>query len=348
MTSVFASALPSLVDPPLGWSIGRGSDVVRLSFSARHQRHGTLRRFAIEYGVVNRAAETDRPVVDKVRADGSAQPPCHGWVRAGIWGIEPRDVVVHVPVASIRRGGTAVQDFGPARLSAKGAEGAIETDAAQVPPGGCHCRFRWQLDFELADITRLEVGEAGRPATVGGVIELDGEPYAAEPDTSLGIVERRRMRQLPVPMIRIATRNLASRAARPPGWISVSHEAGRERLLVQVAHGPAIHQFGRGLFWRPGMVSVAATDEGETIGWKLVGKSHAALLEVEVRCAKIEMLRRRPQQPDGSFRHEVLWSGGTGQGEARLYRRDGETLDLIDTITLRDVLCEYGVPAPRF
>lgn len=348
MSVDIASALPSLVDPPLGWSSGRGSDVVRLSFAARHEVQGGLRRFSVEFGVVNRATESERAVVDKVRADGSAEPPCHGWVRAGLWGMEPREAVVHLPVAIIRRAGTARQDFGTAWLSASGTEGDIETEQAAPASGLCRCRFRWQLRFELAGGAGLDVRELGRAVTVTGSIEVDGQRYTAEPDTSLGIIERRRMRLLPVPMIRLATRNLASRKARPPGWLSVAHEGGRSRLVVQVAQGRQVQQFGGTPFWRPGMVSVAATDQAQCINWKLVGKSLTGLVEVEVHCPKIEMLRRRPQQPDGSYRHTALWSGGTGLGEARLYAREGETLELIDTITLRDVLCEYGVPAPRF
>ncbi len=344
MTLPVAQLNSSLVDPHLGARQRQGSDVICLWFTARHKTSGELRRFTIEYGVVNRADNAQRPVVDRVRRDGTALPPCHGWVRAGLWGNEPREAVVHVPVAALSQTRVGLLDFGPARVSSHAADGAIEMDSGA--PLHCRSRFRWQLAFVLD--AAAAVREMGRPVAMTGQIELDDAPYLIEPESALGVVERRMMRSVPVPMVRLASRNLASRAARPPGWFSAAHEAGRERLVVQVAHGREVHRFGGAPFWRPGMVSVAATDEGETINWKLLGKNRTALVELSVACAKIEMLRRRPQQPDGSYRHDVLWSGGTGTGEARLYRRDGETLDLVDTITLRDVLCEYGVPAPRF
>jgi tocopherol cyclase len=347
MSLMFSKIAQSLTDPPLGRSSNGGLDAVRLSFLARHAATGTLRHVYIEHGVVNPSRMAERPIVDRVRADGTALAPCHAWVRAGLWGEEPREAVVHAPVAAIRRDPKGVVDFGPAQFSESRFTGAIAPSEASALARNCPGRFDWDLRIEAADAGGGRVDPVWAVA-VSGYFTSDGEHYLVEPETALGIVERRTGRGCPAPLFRLATRNLSDGTGRGGGWLSVGPTSARDRLVVRLVHAGQDYAFGGASFWPKGMVSMAATDDGDAIGWKLVGKSQTALIELDVRCRKIEMLRCRPQQPDGSYRHETLWTGGTGAGEMRLYRRDGETLDPIDTITLKDVLCEYGAPAPRF
>lgn len=347
MSLMFSKINQSLTDPPLGRSSNGGFDAVRLSFVARHAPTDALRHVYIEHGVVNLSQMAERPIVDRVRADGTALAPCHAWVRAGLWGEEPREAVVHVPVGAVRRDPKGAVDFGPAQFSESQFVGAIAPSDASAQARNCPGRFEWDLRIEAVDAVGGRVDPVW-PVAVSGYFTSDGEHYLVEPDSALGIVERRSGRGCPAPLFRLSTRNLSDGTGRPTGWLSVGPATARDRLVVRLAHAGQDYAFGGASFWRQGMVSMAATDDGDTIGWKLVGKSQTALLELGVHCRKIEMLRRRPQQPDGSYRHDMLWTGGTGFGEARLYRRDGETLNLIDTIALRDVLCEYGVPAPRF
>jgi hypothetical protein len=46
--------------------------------------------------------------------------------------------------------------------------------------------------------------------------------------------------------------------------------------------------------------------------------------------------------PDGSMPHKTLWSGGSGSGEIRLYKKVNKSLELFEHARVENCGCEYG------
>lgn len=327
----------ALGDPPLGTSMPLGHDVVALAFSAHPPGAGATRRFYIEHGVVNPRLETAQPVVDRVRADGSAAAPCHAWTRAGAWGPEPVEQVAHVAVTTLAtEPGSDARRLGDCRLAPDSFTGRLAGDR------NCPDPIAWQLILSPRQPPAPEQLWTGVPIALTGSITLGDMRYHVDPDTALAHAERRTGKAWPLPWFRIASADLATASGAAAAFIGVAGEPRRGGVTARLHLGGRCLEFLPGPFWRQTLMSVAATDTGELLVWKLVGKSPTALLEVSVSCPKIEMLRRRAQQPDGRYQHAPLWRGGTGSGEARLYARQGQSLELIDTIAIRNALCEFG------
>ena len=55
------------------------------------------------------------------------------------------------------------------------------------------------------------------------------------------------------------------------------------------------------------------------------------------------MLFLNYESPEGLKKHNRLFSGGTGTGYIRLYRKQGSNKTLVDEVIARHVSCGYGV-----
>lgn len=76
--------------------------------------------------------------------------------------------------------------------------------------------------------------------------------------------------------------------------------------------------------------------------WQIVAQNKTAVIKLSVNSRREEMMEMNYEDPCGRRPEFPLLEGGTGTGRLLLYRRTKKGKELIDTLTLENVLCAYG------
>lgn len=85
------------------------------------------------------------------------------------------------------------------------------------------------------------------------------------------------------------------------------------------------------------------TETEDEIFWNIKHQNHNNIVQVHLNCNKSEMLKLNYESPNGEKLHNNLWSGGTGTGILKLWKRSPRENKLIDKIIISDARCKYGL-----
>ena len=102
-------------------------------------------------------------------------------------------------------------------------------------------------------------------------------------------------------------------------------------------------EFNFSKFWTHPRTKFQMIELPDQLVWRVKQETRKAVMFVEVRCKKKDMLLIRYQAPDGTCPHTRLCNGGTGTGRIRLYRKDGIYRTLAEDVRIGHVGCEFGV-----
>ena len=100
------------------------------------------------------------------------------------------------------------------------------------------------------------------------------------------------------------------------------------------------YEFNFSKFWTHTKTKFSSNETDEYIIWHVTQKNKHNIVEVEVRCKKIDMLLINYESPDGYKRHNKLWNGGNGVGNIKIYKKKNK--ELLHDLTALNIGCEYG------
>lgn len=342
-------------------------------FVARHERTGTEKSFFIEFRVCNPASGDASPRFGQLRADGTRTPPSYGLVRAGCWGSDARQVHGFYGAKDVHLGvGPVTIAMGTCSLSAGRLEGAVAATAeeARAYPEllGDHGRLSWDLQF--TPIHAHGIGRAGSDAAkaldlldtfwhggglaahYSGWIDLDGERYVVDETCGPGYADKNWGREPSSPWFWLASTDITNldtgEAVQSGAFVaSVSRmqlgglALGRH-LTAAFRRGGELLEFNGIGGWGGLRFTTQFHEEGLAGHWRLEASTPTAGLEIEMSCAKAEMLITQHHSPIGGRCHNRLWSGGTGTGTLRLLERRNGQLITVGSFAIGHAGCEYG------
>ena len=337
------------------------------NFTARHETSGEEKAFFIEYFICNPALGQAEPLFG-----GPGGKPSYGMIKAGCWGKDARQIhnfygMKQVDIAPGKALSVRMGQNGVTETSMSGSCQVSAAEAAANPDWMSDTgTMRWQLGIDKTIHYSVGAG-ASAPARAlnlfemywhaegiktlySGWVELDGERYIVTPETCFGYADKNWGSNFTSPWLWIASCDLVSKTTGKRldnsaleiggGRPKVLGMALDKRLLAYLAYEGEGHDFNFSKPWQGSSVTFSFS-EGETHNrWSVIAKNRTVQMEVDLACAREDMLLMRYQSPDGARRHNRLWNGGTGTGEIRLLRLKDNAL--VDTIAMGHVGCEYG------
>lgn len=340
------------------------------NFTGRHEKTGAEKAFFIEYFLCNPALGEAEP-----RFGGPGERPSYGMIKAGCWGTDARQIHTFHGWRDIEVGDAALSvRMAQNHLSETEMTGAINVtaeDADAHPEWASDAgRLRWSLRIDKrigysvgwgasAPVRALNLFEMywhaqGIKTAYDGWVELDGERYLVTPETCFGYADKNWGSDFTAPWIWIGSSDLTSRTTgKRLERSALEIGGGRPKLagialpgqaLVYLVHEGEAYEFN---FSKPWLRSRVRFDfaEGEVEhSWTVVAETPRHRLEVDLTCRRDEMLLMRYQSPDGARRHQRLWNGGTGRGEARLIDK-GAPERVLEVMAIGHAGCEWGTYA---
>ena len=77
--------------------------------------------------------------------------------------------------------------------------------------------------------------------------------------------------------------------------------------------------------------------------WHILGQNKNAVIKISGSCTKEQLMQLQYENPDAQRSSFPLWAGANGIGTVKLYRKTPEGRELLDTLDLSNLFCEYRV-----
>lgn len=183
-----------------------------------------------------------------------------------------------------------------------------------------------------------------------GFVTLDGVSYEVQADTSCGYCDKHWGRDFNKPWIQLSSGSLTSERTGKELRHSVLALNGccprflflpmRRKLMIQLSYMGEDFDFGL----KPFVLSRCKWETKETnkrFIWHVIAKNKNAVIKISGSCTKEQMLHLQYENPDGLKSRLPLWAGSDGIGTIQLYRRTPGGRELLDTLRMKNLLCEY-------
>ena len=345
----------------------KGFELWRHHFTGINTHTLEERSFFVEYFLCNPALSKARPVL--------GQSPSYLMVKAGCWGEEARqvhrffsweDVSIHeqTPV-SIKADNCLLSETyleGSVNISETGLKRRSDhmCDAGSL---SWHLQIKKTIpfngDFATGKFMRTTGAlpmyhhAEGMKAQYEGSIVLDGQEYTVRPASSFGYAAKDWGTDFPSPWLWLSSCDLLSTKTGDRLMHSAFEIGGtyrklfripmKKKLLGAFCYENKLFEFHFLKFWTLPRFKYYCRETADELIWHMRLESLTALLKMEVHCDKKDMLFLNYESPEGIKKHNRLFSGGTGTGYIRLYRKQGSNKTLVDEVIARHVSCGYGV-----
>ena len=345
------------------------------SFRGVQPDTGETRTFFIEYRILNPSLGGNQPILGQhPYFKKRGMKPSYVLIKAGVFpgeNEEGRQLNAFYPVTSLK---TAVNPFilqaedcfysenhitGFVDVNRNEArhrsfmtdEGYMEWDLEVHKAVACHMGFIANPFFTaIGALTSFWHGEGIRTFYKGSV-SLDGIAYDVTPDTCYGYADKHWGRKFNHPLLRLASCHLTSvRTGRELKHSALAVDGCcpkflffplHRKLFIQLTYMGEDFEFH---FANPRSLSRCKWKTKETnkrFIWHIKAQNKNAVIKISLNCLKNNMMDLTYESPEGRLSDTPLLGGGAGAGTVEIYRRTAGDLELVDTLSVEDALCEY-------
>lgn len=352
----------------------KGFDCWQHSFTGRHIRTGEEKTFFIEYFLCNPNLAANRPVLGQSPENRDVgKPPSYLMIKAGCWGKNPRQMHRFFAWKKVSLHETApfsvkAADCLVSETYLKGIVNVSPAEAERYPEYMCQSGFMsWHLQVakKIAFHTGFRAGSLCRTAylfnhfrhTEGmktqyeGSVILDGEEYQVLPENSYGYAGKIWGSDLnPLQMWLSSCDLLSSKTGKRLTNSAFEITGANPKFLFRRLRNKFMGGFyyeGQPFefhflkFWHLPTTRFYCREAEDELIWHVRQESLRSLVKIEVHCSKEEMLFLNYEAPDGTAYKNRIFSGGTGTGFIRLYKKSGTRQTLVDEIVTHHVRCAY-------
>lgn len=185
-------------------------------------------------------------------------------------------------------------------------------------------------------------GEGIRSFFRGSVI-LDGEEFEVLPELSYGYADKHWGRNFNSPWLQLNCANIVSTRTGQELRHSALALNGccprflflplKRKLMLQLTYTGEDFIFTRCKF--------ETKETNKRFIWHIMGQSKTAVIKISGSCTKEQMMHLKYENPNAQVSKLPLWAGANGTGGIKLYRITSEGKQLLDTLELHNLFCEY-------
>lgn len=353
----------------------RGYDWWWHSFTGRSRETGKEKAFFIEFFLCNPNLGGRRPIFGQFPENREkGRKPSYLMVKAGAWGEDAAQLHRFFGWDELTLKGkapfaVAAEDCYLSETATKGRINVSTEEAAAHPEYMCQAgKMTWRLKIEKKIPFNVGYGAGklfrelkafqmywhaeGMKTLYSGTVTWNGEIYDIRPENCYGYADKNWGSDFTVPWVWLSSNNMVSRltgkrltnsAFDIGGGRPVAFGIPMERkLLGAFCYEGEGYEFNFSKFWMLPRTKFECIETPDQLIWRVKQETVKAVMFVEIRCKKKDMLFLNYENPDGIICHKKLWNGGTGTGRIRLYKKEGIYRKLIDDIAVRNVGCEMG------
>lgn len=184
-----------------------------------------------------------------------------------------------------------------------------------------------------------------------GSVNFDGTDYIVDTRRSSGYVERYFGKDFPETWFHISSSSLTSAISGKTLFNSAFSAQGIfdgrisligtfEDLDISFLADESSRKYN--LVWDCSQMPEAENPEENLLHWSASFDNKNWVVDIDIFCKIKEMFNRSIELPVGLRKVLNILQGGTGTGELKLYKRNGNTLEQIEHATLTKVVCEFG------
>lgn len=347
------------------------------SFTGIQPETGEKKVFFVEYFIINPALGGDLPILGQhpyYKKRGIR--PSYVMIKAGVFGDEDsgsaKQLHSFYPISALQSATEPfvlqVEDnfysenhiFGTVDVTAEEArhrsfmcdEGHMEWDLEVHKEIACHTGKIANAFFCALNALETFWHAEGAKTIYRGTVTLDGVLYDVSPENCSGYADKHWGRSFNTPWLQLASGSLASeRTGRKLKHAALTVDGCcprflwfplRRRLLLQLHYGGEDFNFHLSRFRDGCRTKWKVRQTNELVIWRIVAQSKSAVIKINASCPKADMLSLRYEDPDGRRTPAPLLGGGTGTGTILLYRRIPGGKQLLDTLSMENIFCEYS------
>jgi len=368
-----ASRNKFMLDGPFA---NKGYDWWWHSFTAINETTGEEKPFFIEFFTCNPALGKDKPILGQLPQNKENHIyPSYLMVKVGCWGED--HVQLHrffgwddVKIGEGDYFEISAQDCFLSEFATSGSVCVLDSDAHEHPEWMSDAgEISWDLKIDKQVAFNVGYGASeplrkakafemywhaeGMKTLYGGTIVYNNVRYLVKPESSYGYADKNWGHDFTSPWVWLSSCNLYSTLYERKLENSVFDIGGGRpkvyalpldrKLLGAFYYEGEEFEFNFSKFWTAPKTKFGCVETPDEMVWKVWQKSNDAVMKVDVRCAKKDMLFVNYEAPNGEKRHNRLWNGGNGTGRVRLYRIVNGCLMLVDDMIASNVGCEFGV-----
>ena len=191
----------------------------------------------------------------------------------------------------------------------------------------------------------------GLKTLYSGKINFDGIDYIVDPRKCCGYIERFWGKTMPEPWFHISAEKLTSDITGKVLFNSAFaiHGSFNEKVSfigkfedLEISFLADKNKNSYAAVWDCIQMPEAEVIEENLLHWSVSLHNKVWVIDVDVYCKIKDLFNRSIELPDNSRRTMSLLEGATGNGEIKLYKRIGNTLEQIEHANLTKVICEFG------
>ena len=340
-----------------------GFDMWRHSFTGYNKLTGESRSFFIEFYVVNPGVSLKDVSLGAGLLSTQEVKPSFFMVKAGSWGDDGKQLHSFFPIGDVsinkRRLNLKSNSFLVTETELSGSVEVSFSKATSHPEYMCTSgSMSWNLKMDkkipfvpkkIKSDSKINWFVQGAKTIYGGTVFLDGIEYVVIPQKSYGHADKFWGKRLTNPWLWLSSSNLISlitgqnlsNSCFDVGGVSVVG-AKRKGLQVFFTHqNQSLSFYPTGLICKD-KINFNFTQNEEAGHWTVTAENSKYLLDIDIFCKKTDMIFMNYMNPDGSTPHKTLWSGGSGSGEIRLYKKINKSLEIVEHARVDNCGCEYG------
>lgn len=176
-----------------------------------------------------------------------------------------------------------------------------------------------------------------------GTVILDGVEYKVAADSSYGYADKHWGRNFNSPWLQLACASLTSERTGHELRHSALALNGccprflcfplKHKLMLQLTYTGEDFVFTR-CKWETKVTN-------KRFIWHILAQNKTAVIKISGSCTKEQMMYLNYENPNAQVSRFPLWAGAVGTGTIKLYRKTPEGRQLLDTLAMQQLLCEY-------
>lgn len=231
-------------------------------------------------------------------------------------------------------------------------------DINQHPEYLCNSGYAtWNINYKIIQSSKRKYGDSnfkwqplGYVVNFDGKINFEGTDYFID-HRKTGFIEHIKAKLLPEPYFYMSASNLTSlitgQDLNKSSFVAQGIFTDRVSFLCKI-NDIEIHFSSNSsrrkykTIWDCSQVCDTENNENDKLHWSLSLSNSKWIIDIDVFCNTKELCNRKLKTPKGE-RQILNLLEGIGEGEIKIYQKNGKTIEQLEHARLTKSLCQYGV-----